>query len=222
MAYQNWFNQAANTSAVSSNVPPALVPSQSSVLDTQPVPSSYTTNRQAGSNISTMPQINQIMGVSTGGINTSMFPGTGPNSGGSGTGGGNAPSSWSGYSSGGSTGPSTPGGGTNNPGVTQNWNESEGGGPIGWGSHTTIANTNNPNSISQQQMTQLSQEAQYNYGNPNSSWHNATSDANNDGTINWWDSQVGGVLGGSWENLGNNFLNSLTGGLFNFGGGNRN
>jgi hypothetical protein len=30
------------------------------------------------------------------------------------------------------------------------------------------------------------------------------------------------VLGGSWENLGNNFLNSLTGGLFNFGGGNRN
>jgi len=101
MAYQNWFNQAANTSAVSSNVPPALVPSQSSVLDTQPVPSSYTTNRQAGSNISTMPQINQIMGVSTGGINTSMFPGTGPNSGGSGTGGGNAPSSWSGYSSGG-------------------------------------------------------------------------------------------------------------------------
>jgi len=120
MAYQNWFNQAANTSAVSSNVPPALVPSQSSVLDTQPVPSSYTTNRQAGSNISTMPQINQIMGVSTGGINTSMFPGA-PNSGGSGTGGGNAPSSWSGYSSGGSTGPSTPGVGTNNPGVTQTY-----------------------------------------------------------------------------------------------------
>ena len=122
MAYQNWFNQAANTSAVSSNIPPALVPSQSSVLDTQPVPSSYTTNRQTGSNISTMPQINQIMGVSTGGINTSMFPSTGPNSGGVGTGGGNAPSSWSGYSSGGSTGPSTPSGGTNNPGVTQNYN----------------------------------------------------------------------------------------------------
>ena len=220
MAYQDWLNQASNTSAVSSNIPPALIPAGNSVLNEQPVPSSYTSNqsqRNPGNTaISSQGQINSIMNSvnpQVGTTNPFATPGT--------SGGGGGPSSWSAYSSGGSSGPTGPGTGTGNTGVTQNWNESEGSGPIGWGSHTTIANTNNPNSIEQQQISQLSGEAEYNYGHP-SPWHNATSDANNDGTIDWWDSQVGGTLGGSWSGLGNNILNSFTGGLFNFGSRNRN
>jgi hypothetical protein len=122
MPYQDWLNQAARTSPVSNTLPPALVPSQSSVLDTQPVPS-YTGSRNTGgnTNISTIPQINQIMGLGNmGGINTPMFPGTG-SSYSSGGGGGNAPSSWSGYSTGGSTGATNPSTGTSNPGVTQTY-----------------------------------------------------------------------------------------------------
>ncbi len=131
MAYQDWLNRAASTSAVSNTLPPALIPATSSVLDTQPVPSTYTGSRQTGgnTNISNMPQINQIMGLGNTGINTPTFPGTGSSYiGGSGAG-GNAPSSWSGYSTGGSTGATNPSTGTGNPGVTQtysgNWQNTE-------------------------------------------------------------------------------------------------
>ena len=75
-AFQNWYNAAAANAPVSNSVPPALVPSQTSILSTQPVPSSYTTNRPTGNNsaraagrspkntpISTTSQINQILGT---------------------------------------------------------------------------------------------------------------------------------------------------------------
>ena len=124
MAYQDWLTRTSNTSAVSNNMPPALIPSGNSVLNEQPVPSSYTSNRVQGNPgntaVSSQGQINSIMGLASGGINTSMFPGTGSNYS-SGGGSGSTPSSWSGYSSGGSTGPANPGVGTSNPGVTQTY-----------------------------------------------------------------------------------------------------
>ncbi len=125
MAYQDWLNRAASTSAVSNTLPPALIPATSSVLDTQPVPSTYTGSKQTGgnTNISNMPQINQIMGLGNTGINTPTFPGTGSSYIGGG-GGGNAPSSWSDYNSagdftsyGGDTGGSSSIGQTSNIGT---------------------------------------------------------------------------------------------------------
>tara|TARA_R110002051_G_C8711513_1_gene495628 strand:- start:712 stop:1401 length:690 start_codon:yes stop_codon:yes gene_type:complete len=125
MAYQDWLNRASTTNAVSNNMPPALIPSGNSVLNEQPVPSSYTSNRVQGNPgntaVSSQGQINSIMGLASGGINTPMFPGMGSSySSGSGNS-GNAPSSWSGYSSGGSTGATNPSTGTGNPGVTQTY-----------------------------------------------------------------------------------------------------
>jgi len=87
-AFQNWYNTAANTAPVSNTVPPALIPPQGSVLNTQPVPSSYTMNRPTGGNanvrgagrspkntpVSTVSQINQILGLNMGAINTPLFP----------------------------------------------------------------------------------------------------------------------------------------------------
>lgn len=102
MAYQDWLNKASTTSAVSNTLPPALIPASASILDTQPVPPSYTgsKNTAGNTNISTIPQINSIMGLGNmGGINTPTFPGTGSSYSGGGGGGGNTPSSWSGYSS---------------------------------------------------------------------------------------------------------------------------
>jgi len=103
-AFQNWYNTAASTAPVSNTVPPALIPPQGSVLNTQPVPSSYTTNRPTGNNsaraagrspkntpISTTSQINQILGTNNNEIGkgyNSYIPmfGSGGGSGGIGTG----------------------------------------------------------------------------------------------------------------------------------------
>ena len=122
MAYQDWLTQASNTSAVSSNIPPALIPAGNSVLNEQPVPSSYTSNqaqRTPGNTaISSQGQINSIMNSinpQTGTTNPFSTPGGG---------GGGGPSSWSAYSSGGAAGPSGPGTGTGNTGVTQNYGNS--------------------------------------------------------------------------------------------------
>lgn len=119
MAYQDWLTQASNTSAVSNTVPPALIPAGNSVLNEQPVPSSYTSNRASRGNtaISSQGQINQIMNS----INPQAGAGNLWSNTGGGGGGGGAPTSWNTYSSGGSTGPSNPWAGTNNPGVTQTY-----------------------------------------------------------------------------------------------------
>lgn len=87
-AYQNWYDAAASTAPVSNTVPPALIPPQGSVLSTQPVPTGYTMNRPTGGSgnvrgagrspkntpISTVSQINQILGLNMGAINTPLFP----------------------------------------------------------------------------------------------------------------------------------------------------
>ena len=98
MAYQDWLTQASNTSAVSNTVPPALIPAGNSVLNEQPVPSSYTSNRAPRGNtaISSQGQINQIMNSinpQTGTTNPFSIPFSG--------GGGGGPSTWDSYSSGG-------------------------------------------------------------------------------------------------------------------------
>lgn len=98
-AFQNWYNAAATNAPVSNSVPPALVPSQTSILSTQPVPSSYTTNRPTGNNsaraagrspkntpISTTSQINQILGTNNNEIGKGA-PGRTPFFGGGGDGG---------------------------------------------------------------------------------------------------------------------------------------
>ena len=126
MAYQDWFTRSSRTAnAVGSDLPPALIPANNSVLNEQPVPKTYTTNMASGNMahgqakntpISNVSQINQIM--------NSINPQAGAGnlwSNTCGGGGGGAPTSWNTYSSGGSTGPSNPWAGTNNPGVTQTY-----------------------------------------------------------------------------------------------------